>query len=166
MLSFLQNEEANIMVVDTYDKCIMAVKKNDSNDYEVAEIDEDSLLMVYAHDLLFLLEKIVGNLQGDKIEGTIRNNVNYDGVLHLGKGSVLLPGVYIEGNIVVTDGRTEVDGVGGRVLQVLHEDHREVFANGLDLWRILLRWGDEDFVGYIIKLDILVEIHLHLLACE
>ena len=68
--------------------------------------------------------------------------------------------------VVVTDSRTEVDGVGGRVLQFLHKDHREVFANGLDLWRILLRWGDEDFVGYIIKLDILVEIHLHLLACE
>ena len=101
LLEFCQNEEANIMIVDSNDKCIMAVQKNDTDEYEVAEIDEDSLLLIYAHDLLFLLEKIVGDLKEDKIEGEIRNNVNYDGVLHLGKGSVLLPGVYIEGNVTI-----------------------------------------------------------------
>lgn len=101
LVDFCKKETTNVMVVDANDNCILAIKKIDSDEFEVAEIDEDSILITYAHDLLFVMERIFAGIKEDNIEGIIKNNVNYEGVLQLGKNSVILPGVYIEGNVTI-----------------------------------------------------------------
>ena len=65
------------------------------------QIDKESIHIRYPWDLLAVNEKIVGAIEKDNIQGTVRQNVTIDGVVHLGAGSVLLPGVYIEGKIII-----------------------------------------------------------------
>lgn len=67
------------------------------------QIDKESIHIRYPWDLLAVNEKIVGAIEKDNIQGTVRQNVTIDGVVHLGAGSVLLPGVYIEGKIIIGD---------------------------------------------------------------
>ena len=65
------------------------------------QIDKESIHIRYPWDLLAVNEKIVGAIEKDNLQGTVRQNVTIDGVVHLGAGSVLLPGVYIEGKIII-----------------------------------------------------------------
>lgn len=62
--------------------------------------DDSSLLIIYPWDLLVLNESLLA-VQQKNIQGTIRESVFIDGLLQLGKGSILLPGVYIEGNVFI-----------------------------------------------------------------
>lgn len=64
-------------------------------------IDADSFRIRHPWDLLALNEQLVGALTGNRIEGTVRAGAMLDGFVHLGRGSVILPGVYIEGNVVI-----------------------------------------------------------------
>ena len=60
-----------------------------------------SLLIRYSWDLVELNNIIVGKLTENKIAGTVRERVSIDGCIELGEGSVLLPGVFIEGNAII-----------------------------------------------------------------
>lgn len=68
---------------------------------KTVQIDKESIHIRYPWDLLAVNEKIVGAIEKDNIQGTVRQNVTIDGIVHLGAGSVLLPGVYIEGKIII-----------------------------------------------------------------
>ncbi len=65
------------------------------------QIDNESRVLRYSWDLLFVNEDIVGGLKEDKIDGTVRERVTIDGNVEIGEGTVLLPGVYIEGNAII-----------------------------------------------------------------
>jgi len=55
----------------------------------------------YPWDILNLAEYIIGSISESKIEGEVHEQAVVDGNLVLGKGSKILPGVYIEGNVWV-----------------------------------------------------------------
>ena len=64
-------------------------------------MDEKSLIIKYPWQILAINEELVGMLDKDIIEGTVRERVSIDGHIVLGKGSVILPGVFIEGNVII-----------------------------------------------------------------
>ena len=55
----------------------------------------------YPWDLLRANELYVAGLTESRIEGEVHPLAVIEGVLHLGKGSRILPGVFIEGNVVI-----------------------------------------------------------------
>lgn len=63
--------------------------------------DEDSLIIRYPWDLLNLNERILASVKENEINGTIRELAVLDGIVHLGEGSEILPGVYIEGVAII-----------------------------------------------------------------
>ncbi|MBS1370707.1 MAG: hypothetical protein HPZ91_12215 [Lentisphaeria bacterium] len=67
----------------------------------VIAIDPASFRIRHPWDLLALNEQLVGAIDANRIEGTVRSGATLDGFVHLGRGSVILPGVYIEGNVVI-----------------------------------------------------------------
>ena len=67
----------------------------------VIPVDPASFRLRHPWDLLALNEQLVGALDGNRIEGTVRAGATLDGFVRLGKGSVILPGVYIEGNVII-----------------------------------------------------------------
>ncbi len=74
---------------------------SDSGKYKEISVDDDSLDLIYPWDILALNEKIVANISENKITGEVSNTANIDGVLHVGKDTVVLPGVYIEGRVII-----------------------------------------------------------------
>ena len=93
------------------DKNIIVTRENGSEvikytcsatgDYQKIEADSDCIDLVYSWDVLAFNERIIAEISDNKIEGELSPAANIDGVLHLGKGSVVLPGVYIEGKVVI-----------------------------------------------------------------
>jgi acetyltransferase-like isoleucine patch superfamily enzyme len=67
----------------------------------IIPIDPASFRLRHPWDLLALNEQLVGTLDANRIEGTVRAGATLDGFVRLGKRSVILPGVYIEGNVVI-----------------------------------------------------------------
>ena len=63
--------------------------------------DADSLALVHPWDLLRAHELHLTSLTKDLIHGTVSPLASISGPLHLGKGSVILPGVVTEGPVVV-----------------------------------------------------------------
>jgi acetyltransferase-like isoleucine patch superfamily enzyme len=55
----------------------------------------------YPWNLLELNEEVLSLIDTSEIAGEISPLAQVDGYLHLGRGSVLLPGVYIEGNVII-----------------------------------------------------------------
>lgn len=55
----------------------------------------------YPWDLLMINEDVLSLLESSEIVGEVNPLACVDGHLHLGKGSVILPGVVIEGNVVI-----------------------------------------------------------------
>lgn len=55
----------------------------------------------YPWDLLQLNEEVLSMMDNSDISGEVHPLAYVDGHLHLGKGSVILPGVYIEGNVII-----------------------------------------------------------------
>ncbi|MEJ6572927.1 MAG: hypothetical protein QNL01_07055 [Akkermansiaceae bacterium] len=55
----------------------------------------------YPWDLLKLNEEVLSMMETSEIAGDINPLACVDGHLHLGRGSVILPGVYIEGNVII-----------------------------------------------------------------
>jgi bifunctional UDP-N-acetylglucosamine pyrophosphorylase/glucosamine-1-phosphate N-acetyltransferase len=60
-----------------------------------------SFLIRYPWDLLRANEQVVSLLTENIIEGEIHSSVVIEGVIHLGPGTRILPGVYIEGNVAI-----------------------------------------------------------------
>lgn len=55
----------------------------------------------YPWDLLQLNEEIISLIDNSEISGDINPLACVEGHLHLGRNSVILPGVYIEGNVII-----------------------------------------------------------------
>jgi bifunctional UDP-N-acetylglucosamine pyrophosphorylase/glucosamine-1-phosphate N-acetyltransferase len=91
----------NFIIVDKNGQKVLKVKCTGSDDFEKFEQDEDSLNLIYPWDILVLNERLIAALKEDKIKGKVSEGVHVDGVLQVGKGTVLLPGVYIEGNVII-----------------------------------------------------------------
>ncbi len=64
-------------------------------------VDEDSRIIKYPWDLLYINEVLIKKLSETKNSGLIREGVYIDGNVIVGSGTVILPGVYIEGNVVI-----------------------------------------------------------------
>ncbi len=94
---YLLENEAGIKIISKYDNSVAAY--NNLNGMEIAA-DDESQQLLYPWDLLNLNEILLENIEND-IKGTVRENVCIDGRIHLGRNSVLLPGVFIEGNVII-----------------------------------------------------------------
>ena len=91
-------------VINEQEKSLLWSENQDVSSEEAVEVffyDENSFEITYPWELLNINEKIMKNIDKSINQGTIRNNVIIDGILQLGKGSVLLPGVYIEGTVII-----------------------------------------------------------------
>jgi bifunctional UDP-N-acetylglucosamine pyrophosphorylase/glucosamine-1-phosphate N-acetyltransferase len=60
-----------------------------------------SFLIRFPWDLIRANEQHVSALAGNLIEGEVHPSAVIEGVIHLGKGTRILPGVFIEGNVVI-----------------------------------------------------------------
>lgn len=66
-----------------------------------AIVAADSFLIRHAWDLLRANEQFVAALAPRQAEGEIHASAVIEGIVHLGKGSRILPGVFIEGNVII-----------------------------------------------------------------
>lgn len=62
---------------------------------------QSSFLILYSWDLLKVNEQLVGDLEKIEYEGEVSSAANIEGVIHVGEGTRILPGVFIEGNAVI-----------------------------------------------------------------
>jgi len=60
-----------------------------------------SFIIRYPWDLLRANELAVAALAGQRLHGDVHPLAVIEGVIHLGKGSRILPGVFIEGNVII-----------------------------------------------------------------
>ena len=60
-----------------------------------------SFLLLYPWDLLKVNEQIVGALTENVLTGEVSPAANIEGIIHVGAGTRILPGVFIEGNAVI-----------------------------------------------------------------
>lgn len=65
-----------------------------------------SFLLRFPWDLLRANELFLATLSEGRIEGDVHASAVVEGILHLGKGSRILPGVFIEGNVVIGENST------------------------------------------------------------
>ncbi len=91
----------NLIVVRKDGSEALKFSCSDSGEYEKIKPDNESLNLVYPWDILKVNEKLIAEISENKIAGTISDAVHIDGVLHVGKDTVLLPGVYIEGKVII-----------------------------------------------------------------
>jgi bifunctional UDP-N-acetylglucosamine pyrophosphorylase/glucosamine-1-phosphate N-acetyltransferase len=68
---------------------------------ESVVVANSSLLIVHPWDLLRANELYVAALKEDAILGEVHPAAIVEGVIHIGKGTRILPGVFIEGNVVI-----------------------------------------------------------------
>lgn len=55
----------------------------------------------YPWDILVLNERLIAKLDASEIAGSVSDAAHIEGVIRLGEGSRILPGVFIEGNAVI-----------------------------------------------------------------
>ena len=67
---------------------------------KLKEIIADEALN-FPWEILNISETLISNLDSNKIEGEVHPVANIEGIVHIGKGSRILPGVYIEGNVSI-----------------------------------------------------------------
>jgi len=72
-----------------------------SGEYKKIKADKESLDLIYPWHILALNEKLVADISKNRISGDVSDAANIDGTLHVGKGTVILPGVYIEGKVII-----------------------------------------------------------------
>ncbi len=64
-------------------------------------IAKTSFIVRYPWDLLRANEQFVSALTENEVEGEVHPSAVIEGVVHIGKGTRILPGVFIEGNVVI-----------------------------------------------------------------
>jgi len=64
-------------------------------------IAKSSLLLRHSWDLLKANEDFVSHLTENHILGDVHPAAHIEGIVHIGKGTRILPGVFIEGNVVI-----------------------------------------------------------------
>jgi UDP-N-acetylglucosamine diphosphorylase / glucose-1-phosphate thymidylyltransferase / UDP-N-acetylgalactosamine diphosphorylase / glucosamine-1-phosphate N-acetyltransferase / galactosamine-1-phosphate N-acetyltransferase len=79
----------------------IGVDPSPPTDGERLSSSPDDFPVLYAWDLLRVNEIVLDGLTADRILGEVADGVRWEGRLHLGAGSRLLPGVHIEGNAIV-----------------------------------------------------------------
>lgn len=93
------------MVVESDDGTVLAWASSDGSkpgDPAVsASVDAESIVIRYPWDLLAVNEVVIGSMEEGDIKGTVADSAVVEGVLSLGEGSRILPGVYIEGNVSI-----------------------------------------------------------------
>lgn len=67
----------------------------------VVHASEASFILHYSWEFLNLNEQLVSKLTENNLIGEVNPAAHIDGIVHLGKGSRILPGVVIEGNVVI-----------------------------------------------------------------
>ncbi|WP_018970783.1 hypothetical protein [Rubritalea marina] len=60
-----------------------------------------SFLLLYPWQLIQVNEQIVGALSENEQIGEVSPAAHIEGVIHVGKGTRILPGVFIEGNVII-----------------------------------------------------------------
>ena len=93
--------DKNIIVTREDGTEVIKYTCSSTENYHKIEADSGCLDLVYSWDVLAANERIIAEISDNKIEGELSPAANIDGVLHLGKGSVVLPGVYIEDKVVI-----------------------------------------------------------------
>ncbi|MBT3286325.1 MAG: hypothetical protein HN849_21350 [Victivallales bacterium] len=100
-LRALARETAAILMLDGEELAWVSADGERPADAPQIQAGEDTFRIRYAWDLLRVNELLIGALTDDVIEGELSDRATVDGVLVLGEGSRILPGVYVEGNAVV-----------------------------------------------------------------
>ncbi len=95
------NSSQNLIVIRHDGSQTIKLTCSDSGEYKTIKMDEESLDLIYPWDILTVNERLIAEISENKIEGTVSDTANIDGVLHVGKGTILLPGVYIEGKVII-----------------------------------------------------------------
>lgn len=91
----------NLLVRNAEGVEMLRLTVSESKKWEEIGLDSASIHLRYPWDILAMCEQVVGHIEKNRIDGTMRENVTCDGVLWLGSGSVILPGVYIEGKVII-----------------------------------------------------------------
>ena len=68
---------------------------------EHVDVSESGVLVRYPWDFLTLQERVLGRLKESRFEGDVHTRATVDGIVILGEGSRILPGVFIEGVAVI-----------------------------------------------------------------
>lgn len=100
LLKLISNKK-NVLIKDEHGEVLFRLLLDRNCKEEVILVDTKSLIIKYPWDFLKVNEEVVSELKENRIEGTVKQGVNIEGVVEIGKGTVLLPGVYIEGNAVI-----------------------------------------------------------------
>lgn len=87
------------VVLVTGEGVILARKGQGTGEQLLAS--DGSLLLRYPWDLLAVNEQVVGALTKNHLEGQVSSAATIDGMIHVGEGTRILAGVYIEGNVVI-----------------------------------------------------------------
>ncbi len=95
------NSTENLIVLREDGTELVKLCCSDSEKYKKIKVDDESLDLIYPWDILAVNEKLVAEISEDKIKGNVSEAANIDGVLQVGKGTVILPGVYIEGKVII-----------------------------------------------------------------
>jgi len=97
----LVSGKKNISIKDEQEEILLRLFSEKNCEEEIIQVDTKSLIVKYSWDFLKINEEVVSELKENKINGTIKEGVNIDGVVEIDEGTVLLPGVYIEGNAII-----------------------------------------------------------------
>ena len=101
MIKKVVNSSENLIVLRKNGSQAIKLCCSDSSKYKEIEADTESLDLIYPWNILEANERLVAEISENKIEGNVSGTANIDGVLHVGKGTVILPGVYIEGKVII-----------------------------------------------------------------
>lgn len=93
--NLLQNSHGGVLIDNKGRKLANYGKSNE-------EIEATtSLIIEYPWHILTVAEEVVAKMQDSQINGEVSDLARLDGCITVGKGSRILPGVYIEGNVSI-----------------------------------------------------------------
>lgn len=95
------SKEKNISVKNKHGEILLELISEDGKSAKTISVDDSSIIIKYSWDFLKVNEEAVSELKENKIKGTVRLGANIDGIVGIGEGTILLPGVYIEGNAII-----------------------------------------------------------------
>jgi bifunctional UDP-N-acetylglucosamine pyrophosphorylase/glucosamine-1-phosphate N-acetyltransferase len=89
--------EGEAVLVDSEGRELGRIGESSTTEVEA----QSSFLLLYPWDLLKVNEALVGELSENQFTGEVSPAAHIEGVLHVGEGTCILPGVFIEGNAVI-----------------------------------------------------------------
>ncbi len=94
---FIASDDAALV---GFDSSALAWRGN-TPDLSSPRVARQSFLIRYPWDILAANERYVSSLAANRIEGEVHPSAVIEGIIHLGRGTRILPGVFIEGNVVI-----------------------------------------------------------------